>query len=242
MNRENAYLLYKYYHIYGKDDHLQIMLKAIQGAYMDPSRHGMFPVRMDDSRRENLVAATKNILADRIPLLLQATHETDDGQKTFDDMHHEICELIMQIYHEKSAQTYGIAQKWLNLALLHLAIIESNMETGYWPVKDTRKHFHVPAVSAVLEAATIQKRKYPYELGLKCAPLLHDDPNEYQMDWYSSQKTQRVEEWGYREYMEFQITVRNELKKGYVEPNGIYRDCLDWAFHASIERGRHMVF
>lgn len=242
MNRETEYLLYKHYNINGEDDHSQIILKAIHGAFLDSGRRGLFPVQMNDSRQGNLILITEHLLSDRIPNLLQSANEADNGQETFDKTHHELCELIMQIFNETSGQTYGIAQKWLNFALLHLTIIESNMNTRYWPVKDTRKYFHIPVNDSLLQVATLKRKRHQYELGLKCAPCIPDTPDSYQMDWYSHEKTKRAEYWSYQEYMEFQKTVRKELKENYVEPNGIYLDCLDWAFHACMARARLMIF
>lgn len=242
MNRENGYLLYKHYNINEKDDSTQIMLKVIHGAFLDFGRRGIFPVRTEDSRQGNLISKTEHFLSDKIPNLLQAVNEADNGQEIFDTMHHGICGLIMQIYSKTSAWTYGIAQEWLNFTLLHLTIIESNMETGYWPVKETRKYFHVPVNRSLLESAALKKRRYPYDLGLKCAPVIHDIPDTYQMDWYSHEKTKPVENWDYQEYIEFQNAVRKELKENYVEPNGIYQDCLDWAFQACMARARQMKF
>lgn len=115
------------------------------------------------------------------------------------------------------------------------------MNTRYWPVKDTRKYFHVPVNDSLLQVATLKRKRHQYELGLKCAPCIPDTPDCYQMDWYSHEKTKRAEYWSYQEYMEFQTTIRNELKENYVEPNGIYLDCLDWAFCACMERSRHMI-
>lgn len=97
----------------------------------------------------------------------------------------------------------------------------------------TRKYFHVPVGSDVLRAATTKaKDKFLNGIGLKAAPLRHEDIN-YEMDWFSPGETQPFEKWEYAEYMEFQNAVRSELQSSV--RTGIYKDVVDWEFNVLAE-------
>ena len=138
------------------------------------------------------------------------------------------------MYKSAGDLTYGIAQRWLNLTLMNLVVIEANMKTRYWPLESTRKYFHVPVEQYLLEAATRKAtNNYQHSLGLKCAPLRHDDPDDYTMAWFVPGEVQPYERWGYSEYMEFQLAVRERLKE-HISKH-IYRDPLDWAFRSFLE-------
>lgn len=168
----------------------------------------------------------EDLLSAEIPALLRVS-----GQEAFDCKHQEICEAIIHLYADVGGLSYGIAQRWLNLTLMNLAVVESNLETGYWPIADIRKYFHVPVEQYLLEAATTErKNKFQHALNLKCAPLRHDNPDSYQMDWFIPGETQPFEYWGCAEYTEFQIAVRNKLKECTA-----YQDPIDWAFRAFLE-------
>lgn len=108
------------------------------------------------------------------------------------------------------------------------------MKTGYWPIDAARKYFHVTVDKYLLEAATRKTpNRFQHALGLKCAPLWHDNPDSYEMEWFVPGDTQPVENWGYSEYMEFQLAVRERLKELIAEKT--YQDRLDWAFKAFLE-------
>ena len=115
-----------------------------------------------------------------------------------------------------------------------MVVIESNLTTDIFAIMDARKYFHVPVDQYLLEAATTKRKdRFQYGLNLKYAPLKHDKPDNYQMNWYLPGKTQSFENWEYSEYMEFQNAVRNKVKEFSTNYN--YSDSLDWAFKAFLE-------
>ena len=179
-------------------------------------------------QRRVITEKVKNLLVKELPTLFQT-----ETQEVFDEKHHEICQDIIRIYDTTGGQAYGIAQRWVNQTLLHLLLIEDNLHTGYWNMKEYRKYFHVPVEQYVLEAAASKrKNKFMHGLNLMTAPLKHDKGENYQMGWYSPGEIQPPEFWDYPEYMEFQKTVRTRLKD--MRPH-TYRDCLSWAVYAYME-------
>ena len=108
------------------------------------------------------------------------------------------------------------------------------MPVSILPVAKARKYFHVSVAREILQTATAQRKEvYHHGLGLKCAPLKHEDSAVYEMDWFHQKETQPCMYWGYEEYTEFQNSVRDVLKKPIKD--GIYKDVLDWNFHALVE-------
>lgn len=225
---KNKLLLDFCYELKETDSDSDIIRKAADISYKTFRRRISYgkDVSMDD--RTKITQEVKALLIDRIPELLEST-----DQIMFDENHHKICEEIICVYGRVCRQSYGIAQRWLNQTLLNLIIIESSIKTNKLPVMQTRKYFHVPVGSDVLKVATAKaKDKFLNGLGLKAAPLKHEDIS-YEMDWFSPGETQPFEKWEYAEYTEFQHAVRNELQSSIRQ--GVYKDVVDWEFNVLTE-------
>lgn len=222
---KNKYLLEVLDNIEDSSNFSQIIQKAAGMAYHSFRRR----VFHGNSVSKELNEEIKNLLADKIPELLNSA-----SQKDFDNIHHQICEAILQKYQPVCEQTYGIAQRWLNETLMNLVVIDSAMRNSRIALMRSRKYFHVSVSENIIKiAASKAKDHYLNGLGLKAVPLEQETAGAYQMDWYVPGKTLRFEKWGYSEYMEFQTAVRNELKSFISK--GIYQDVLDWGFHALVE-------
>lgn len=231
---ENKYLLYSHYGIKENDTSPKIILRAAKKSYLDFCRRVSFQNRVPLENRDTFQRNVENLLSDMIPSLLDDVRSENGSQKLFDIKHNEICEAILHVYDCVGGQSYGIAQRWLNLTLMNLVVIDSNLKNGFLPIMDTRKFFHVPVDQYLLEAATSRyKDRFQHGLNLKYAPLKHNRPDNYQMDWYCPGKTQPFEYWEYPEYIEFQTAVRSKLKEFPMNQN--YIDLLDWAFNAFME-------
>lgn len=225
---EDQYLVYMCYGVIQGGKEEDIIYKTAGKAYMDFRRRISFQGKVSAEQRYDITEKVKKLLVKELPLLLQA-----DTQETFDEKHHVICQDIIRIYDSTGGQAYGIAQRWVNQTLLHLALIEDNLHMGYWKMKENRKYFHVPVEQYVLEAAASKrKNKFKHGLNLMTAPLKHDKGENYQMEWYSPGEIQPPEFWEYPEYMEFQKAVRKRLKD---MSSHTYRDCLSWAVYAYME-------
>lgn len=235
--------MHAHYGIKETDSAPEIIMKAARKSYLDFCRRVFFQNPVPANNRHTFELQVEKLLSDRIPELLETVAYENEGQTLFDQKHHEICEAIIHIFDSVGGQTYGIAQRWLNLTLMNLVVVESNLHTGYFPIADTRRYFHVPVDQYVLEAATTKRKdKFQHGLNLKCAPEEHDTPDCYHMSWYFPgsmqsfpKRTQPFEYWGYPEYIEFQIAVRNKLQENLENHIKTYLDPLDWAFSAFME-------
>lgn len=149
-------------------------------------------------------------LSEYLPMLFKA-----EKQEMFDEKHHELCELLIGLYDDIGGIPYGVAQRLINQTLIHLIVIESNLQTGYWNIEETRKFFHVPVELHTLQMSTIKGRdNYQHVLHLECATFKRDE-NSYEMN--------------YPEYIEYQTTLRKAIE------NSSYTDSMDWWFQAFVE-------
>lgn len=225
----NKYLIYAHYGIKERDSIPEIIFKSAKKSYLDFCRRVSFQNTLPTDNKFNYGRAVEELLSEMIPDLLKM-----NSQESFDKKHNEICESIIHIHGNVHRQTYGIAQRWLNLTLMNLVVVDSIQPIDMLPIIATRKYFHPPVDSYLLEAATTRtKNRFQHGLCLKYAPLKHNTPNNYQMDWYHAGETQPFEAWEYAEYIEFQNAVRNRLQDSTI--GNIYIDTLDWAFNAYME-------
>ena len=147
---ENQYLIYIFYKVIQGECKEDVIYKAAERAYLDFSRRISFQGKVPVEQRYELAKTVKNLLVKELPSLFQA-----DSQDDFDEKHHAICKHIVHIYDSIGSQAYGIAQRWVNQTLLHLAVIEKNLHMDYWNMEESRKYFHVPVEQYVLEAACV---------------------------------------------------------------------------------------
>lgn len=240
MSAENAYLLFTHYGITEQDDTSKMIEKVSYVCYLDFCRRVHFQNGTPVKERNEPLKETIMLLSDRIPALLQSAKDAIDGKEVFNKLHHGICEDIKQIYKRTGGQAYGIAQRWLNLTLMQLVVIESNLMAGKLPVTKTRKYFHVPVDQHLLAVATNKGHRFQHGLHLKCAPLYHGKDTNYQMGWYKPGEIQPYEHWEYPEYIEFQTAVQDKINEIGTNQEGYfpYQDTLDWVFRAYIEKKR----
>lgn len=227
---KNRLVLGSHFKIKDYDDISGIICKAVSSAYSSLYTCILHDYSISAEDGNNFNREVGSLLADRIPELLEAT-----DQNLFDERHHTICEEVIHIFSQKCQLKYGIAQRWLNETLVNLILIESSLLVSILPIAKARKHFHVSVDKEILQTATAQRKEvYHHGLGLKCAPLRHEDSAVYEMDWFHQKETQPCMSWGYEEYTEFQNAVRDVLKKPIKD--GTYKDVLDWNLNALIEK------
>jgi hypothetical protein len=227
---KNRLLLNSHFKIKEYDDVSRIICKASDTIYSSLCSRIIHDYSISAEDGVNLKREVGSFLADRIPELLESA-----DQKIFDESHHAICKEIVHMFSPKCQLKYGIAQRWLNETLINLIIIESSLPVSILPVAKARRYFHVAVDRDILQVATVQRKEvYHHGLGLKCAPLRHEDSAVYEMDWFHQKETQPYMCWEYEEYIEFQNAVRDVLKKPIKD--GIYKDVLDWSFQALVEK------
>lgn len=230
---EKEYLLYSHYKIKANDSSNDIVYRAAKKSYMDFCRRATYQSRVPINLNRKYEEEIEILLSEKIPSLLSLTYH-ENNQAIFDEEHLKICQSIVNVYENAKGQMFGIAQKWLNLTLLNLVIIDTILDTNDWNIRNCRKYFHIPVDQYVIEAATFRRiGKYKHGLYLKSAPLKHNEPEKYIMDWYSPEKTQPFEKWEYYEYIDFQKAIRSKLREPSFESQ--YSDPLDWGIHAYLE-------
>jgi len=230
---ECKYLLYVFYDIRENDGISDLVYKASQKAYLDFCRRMSYQEKFPYKDSRTFSKEVSHMLSEQIPVMLESVRQEDASQKLFDLKHKEMCDRILREFDSTGGQTYGIAQRWLNLTLMHMAVMEPLLATRYLPVVKARKYFHIPVSEPVIEAASCHVTdRYKHSLYLPCAPMKHDS-DTYELGWYVPGKTQPYEKWEYAEYIEFQNTVRDRLSNAIKEH--LYRDALDWSLQAFME-------
>lgn len=233
---ENLYLLFSHYGIKPDDTCTEIIKKTAYKSFGSFCRRISFYASTSSDDRNRIIKNSYELLSERIPQFLNAVNTENDSQEFFDTKHKELCEEMIQLFESAGGLTYGIAQRWLNQTLQNLVVIDCNMPITSLPIADTKKYYHVPVEQAVLSvAASRRKDKYTCGLNIPCAPLNHDEPTVYQMDWYSPAKTQPFEKWGYPEYIDFQNAVRDRIAELSSNQETRYNAPVDWSFCAALE-------
>ena len=226
VSNENKFLILSYYGIQEHFSSEKMIFEAIRRSYRDFWRRINFHGKATFSQKTEYERRSEYFLSEHLPMLFQA-----DTQKMFDEKHHELCESLIGLYDDIGGIPYGVAQRLVNQTLVHVVVIESNLQTGYWNIADTRKFFHVPVELYTLQMATAKGRDYyQHILHLKCAPFKKDE-NDYIMDWFSLDQGKVIpsEQWNYPEYIEYQTTLRKAIE------DSSYMDPVDWWFQAFVE-------
>lgn len=223
------YLLYLHYGIQESDSGSRVIYKAAQKSYLDFSRREFFQKSASSNDRKACKKAIVSLLREEIPELLKSKSHVE-----FDERHHSLCEKILRIYSPVCRQSYGIAQRWVNLTLQNLAAVDSMRSIKGLPIEAARRFFHAPVDRYIVEAASCKtKGDFQHGLNLKCAPLKHEPFSPYEIDFYHNGKTQPYHLWEYEEYKGFQSAVRGKL--GTLSDSRHYQDVLDWAVRAFLE-------
>ena len=135
----NDFFKYSYFNITKDDSMQEIMKKCAEKAYLDLCRTIKFK-----TADKNLKAEYKSKVCDRLiikayDVLLNAVESSDDKQNAFDSEHKRICEEIIGTYSEICEFTYGQAQKWLNMTLKYIVLLEENSEL--------KSYLHIPVTA-----------------------------------------------------------------------------------------------
>lgn len=221
---ENLFLLYNHYGIKETFTDSQIIFHAVNRSYRDFWRqihfHGKNVFNQDTKNEYK----SEFFLSENLPRLFES-----ETQQDFDKTHYALCNTLIHMYDGICKWSYGIAQRLINQTLVHLIVIESNLQTRYWDINSARRFFHVPVETYTLQMATAYGRDtYKHVLHLKCAPL-EDITNRYHMNYYNIEKVLPFEKWEFPEYIEYQTALRKTIEESS------YADPVDWWFQAFAE-------
>ncbi|MCQ4636973.1 hypothetical protein NE619_09540 [Anaerovorax odorimutans] len=230
---ESNFLLYAYFGINGDEEKDEIIKKAGARAYLDMCRTIDFGMsteeKLSNKCRENLRNEVKEILVKAYYSLKNSVRASDEStQEKFDEEHRETCDKISSVYRKIGGLTFGQAQKWLNMTLKYLVVIQTYICKV--DVNDMIPYLHVPVDKYIMEAAGAKKKGLSCGLGLKCVPRKHEKSDTYKMGWYSENGSQPWSRWQYCEYIEFQQAVRHTISEKKIALNPI-----DWESKAWME-------
>ncbi len=188
------------------NDHLS---NAVNRAYRDMNRTISFINACDKTSKENkenrkkLIEKVKKIIAAGI---------RNSNIKNFDDWHCEICRNIQLVYindvQGEKGLTYGQAQKWINMTLKYLTIINQleNIDVDYKNfITNHGRDFHVPVDTIILDS---------FEEEYKNSKAI---PNSG-----TNKKRKCWSKWNEDEYKSFQDYLKNNISG--------YESLLDWEF------------
>ena len=108
-------------------------------------RFGILPIDTKDTTISNLIEAVNVIFKKEIPIINEGSITS---QEKFDSWHCKVCKNIKLLYNEKGIDfTYGQAQKWLNMTIKYLYILEVE---GY-TFDSIFEYLHIPIDKYILK-------------------------------------------------------------------------------------------
>ena len=154
------FLMYSYFGITSVCEREEMIFACIKRAYLDACRTIAFPncdiFSKNDSKGYFFMTEVAGVIYKKINEI------TGD----YDEWHHSVCESIiaagksdrMNAFYGESIQlTYGHAQKWINMTMKYLYLLETLLEKGY--VVCNWEKLHVPIDSYVMEAFDRESKK-----------------------------------------------------------------------------------
>lgn len=193
--------------LFGKEKTIAV---CAEKAYRDLQRNLRGIAEMP--KKEEYKSETYNKIASCIDELLKMEV---CGREEFDTWHHESCQKIRELsnkhnipkwvkWMERSVFPYGLAQKWLNMTIKNMLVMEKWNDE----LDKIRKQLHAPVDSYVLQAASEM-------LGIKIIN------KQGQLSLYKEGITKPWSKWGYSDYVRFQEELRNAVECS-----------MDWEFDA----------
>lgn len=187
-----------------------IAKKCADTAFLDLRRTLRYNDQGSKSDREDFRDEVNGIVADALNELLS---ETEQGG--FDEAHNGICEKIIKVAKKGSVIKgeefyYGQAQKWLNMTLKYMYLLE------LWEEEFERviPWMHVPVDSYILKAAASSESKLMCWLKLtKAVPeIVKDESGQTRYSSYGW-KSKAWSRWNREEYCHFQSELRKAISK-----------------------------
>ena len=116
---------------------------SMDKAYLDFNRTLRGLEKFKTEHKKDYVADAKIVLAESISDLLDPKTKIQ-SQQTFDDWHKTTCDRLRQVF-EGFPFRYGQAQKWINMALKYVFILEPGR------VSHVYSFFHIPIDNIILK-------------------------------------------------------------------------------------------
>lgn len=209
------FLTYAYFGITKADPKDIILKKSAERAYLDLCRTIKFKTENEDVKTE-YKAKICGMLVKEYDVLLNAVESSDDKQSTFEIEHNRICEEIIKAYSEISEFTYGQAQKWLNMTLKYVFLVEGDSVL--------KSYLHIPVDSYIMQTVGSDNPKMKHCLKLECVPKKDGTVGKY-----SESTSKPWSKWNYDEYIAFQNAVKIAVSESD------YKSPIEWENEAWIE-------
>ena len=121
---------------------------ASNRAYRDMCRtlrFGVLPIDTKATTISNLIEAVNVIFKEEIPIINESSIA---NQEKFDKWHEQLCKNIKVLYNKKGIEfTYGQAQKWVNMTIKYLYMLEVE---GY-TFDSVFEYLHIPIDKYIFE-------------------------------------------------------------------------------------------
>lgn len=214
----NDFLMYAYFGITKADPKDIILKKCAERAYLDLCRTIKFKTENEDIKTEYKAKICDKLIKE-YDVLLNAVNISsyNEKQNTFDREHKRICEEIIGIYSKICDFTYGQAQKWLNMILKYVILLEESSEL--------KGYLHIPVDSLIMQAVGSDNAKLKHCLKLECVPKKDGTVSKY-----SEGTSKPWSKWNYDDYITFQNTVRKAINE-----NTSFGSPIEWENEAWIE-------
>ncbi|MCM1227469.1 MAG: hypothetical protein NC320_08620, partial [Clostridium sp.] len=160
--------------------------------------------------------------------MLNTVESSDNKQSAFDSEHNRICEEIIKAYFEISEFTYGQAQKWLNMMLKYVLLIEGDFVL--------KSYLHIPVDSYIMQTVGSDNPKLKHCLKLECVPK-----KDGAVGKYSESSSKPWSKWNYDEYTAFHNTVRTAVSESNCS-SPIEWENEAWIEVASLENKQKHLF
>lgn len=124
---------------------------AVKRAYLDFNRT-LHKFGENEQRHEAYSTASR-FLEEELRAMLSLKMES---QEQFDQWHRKCCDRVIEIFATDSHHKlyYGQAQKWINMALKYLFVLERDVTVSNY------RYFHIPIDNVVLEKLKPHPRQF----------------------------------------------------------------------------------
>ena len=219
-----------------------ILSSAVKKAFTDATQRGAYYAKSKNKKEEEKEAfreATQKALPEATECLKDGINKILEKevpikeQKDFDKWHEELCDKIKEKFDSSLKFTYGNAQKWVNMTLKYLYLIDSICsevcpDINYFhSLQNISAYLHVPVDSYIIEKVwEMEGNKtgrndscLPIKSGKTC--------KNGSRGKYASDKVEAWSTWDKKTYEKFQDKLRD---KDEIDDNPI-----DWEGSAWIE-------
>ncbi len=217
-----------------------ILSCAVKKAYEDATQRGAYNTQLDNDEQKAASQKAKQkataCLKDGINKILEKEVPIEE-QKDFDLWHEELCDKIKEKFDDSLPFTYGNAQKWVNMTLKYLYLIDCICSEVcpdidcFHSLQNISAYLHVPVDSYIIEKVwEMEGNKtgrndscLPIKSGKTC--------KNGSRGKYASDKVEAWSTWDNDKYEKNYIKLQNYLRNN----KKIDNNPIDWEGPAWIE-------